>query len=317
MTKILVTGGAGFIGSHLCERLLSEQNSVVCVDDLNDFYSPKIKEKNLEELRKNASFKFYKENILDAGAMDEIIRDEEIDTIVHLAARAGVRPSLSQPALYAKVNVEGTVNLLEAARKNNITNFIFGSSSSVYGINSKVPYTEKDPVEQPISPYAATKRAGELICFTYNHLYGMNISSLRFFTVYGPRQRPEMAIHKFTQLIDEGKEIEVYGDGTTKRDYTYITDIIDGITAAIKKNRGNNIYNLGNSSTVELNQLIKLIEDELGKKAKIRKMPDQPGDVPITYADLMKSKKMLDYQPKVRIEEGIRRFILWFKQQKK
>jgi UDP-glucuronate 4-epimerase len=317
MTKILVTGGAGFIGSHLCERLLSEQNSVVCVDDLNDFYSPKIKEKNLGELRKDKKFKFYKEDILDAGAMDEIIRDEEIDTIIHLAARAGVRPSLQQPALYAKVNVEGTVNLLEAARKNNIKNFIFGSSSSVYGINSKVPYTEKDPVEQPISPYAATKRAGELICFTYNHLYGMNISSLRFFTVYGPRQRPEMAIHKFTQLIDEGKEIEVYGDGTTKRDYTYITDIIDGITATMKKNRGNNIYNLGNSSTVELNQLIKLIEDELGKKAKIRKMPNQPGDVPITYADIMKSKKMLDYQPKVRIEDGIRRFTEWFKQQKK
>lgn len=313
MENILVTGGAGFIGSHLCERLLSEGNGVICLDEFNNFYSPQIKEKNIESCKQNKNFKLYREDILNQKAIEDIIQKEDVDIIVHLAARAGVRPSLKQPALYSRVNVEGTINMLEAARKNDVRSFIFGSSSSVYGINSKIPYSEDDLVEQPISPYASTKRAGELICFTYSHLYGISVSCLRFFTVYGPRQRPEMAIHKFTRLINEGREIEVYGDGTTKRDYTYITDIIDGIMAALKLKPRYEILNLGNSKTVELKKVIALIEKNLGKKAKIRQLPEQLGDVPITYADLTKSKKMLDYEPKIQIEEGIKRFIEWYK----
>ncbi|MBN2013890.1 MAG: GDP-mannose 4,6-dehydratase [Candidatus Altiarchaeota archaeon] len=313
--SVMVTGGAGFIGSHLCERLLEKGEKVVCVDDLNDFYSPKIKKKNLEKSLENKDFRFYEEDILNKEAIEEIVRDEGIEEIVHLAARAGVRPSIKEPILYSKVNIEGTLNLLETARELGIEQFIFGSSSSVYGINSRVPYREDDKVDKPISPYAASKRAGELFCYNYSHLYGIPITCLRFFTVYGPRQRPEMAIHKFTRLIDSGKKIPMYGDGTSKRDYTYIDDIIDGVLSSLEKKFRFEVFNLGNSETVELKHMISLIEENLGKKAEIEQQPEQPGDVPITYADITKAEEMLDYKPKTSIEEGIRRFTEWRRRQ--
>lgn len=308
---IMVTGGAGFIGSHLCEKLLEKGEKVVCVDNLNDFYSPETKKNNIKECLKNKDFRFHREDILNKKAIEEIIKKEGIKKIVHLAARAGVRPSIKEPILYAKVNIEGTLNLLEASR--DIEQFIFGSSSSVYGINSKVPYTEEDKLDKPISPYAASKRAGELFCFNYSHLYRIPISCLRFFTVYGPRQRPEMAIHKFTRLIDKGEKIPVYGDGTSKRDYTFIDDIINGVMASIEKKFRFEVFNLGNSKTVELRYMISLIEKNLGKKADIEQQPEQPGDVPITYADITKAEEMLDYRPETSIEEGIRKFTEWYR----
>jgi len=313
MSRILITGGAGFIGSHLCEKLLRNGNQVFCIDDLNDFYSPAIKRKNLENCMQNKNFRFYKEDILNKREIGKIIKNEEIEKIVHLAARAGVRPSIEQPLLYSEVNVQGTLSLLGITRDSTVEHFIFGSSSSVYGINSRVPFSEDDKLDRPISPYAASKIAGELFCFNYSHLYGIPITCLRFFTVYGPRQRPEMAIHKFTGLIDNGKRIQMYGDGTTKRDYTYITDIIDGIISSLGKRFKFDVFNLGNSRSIELRYLISLIEKNLGKKADIKQLPEQPGDVPITYADILKSKKILKYDPKVSIEEGIRRFTEWFR----
>ncbi len=316
MQTILITGGAGFIGSHLCERLLEDGNKIICVDNLNDFYSPDTKKKNLITLLKNKNFTFYKEDILNKKNIENIIKKEEIEKIIHLAARAGVRPSLKEPTLYSKVNIEGTLNLLEATRNSEIKQFIFGSSSSVYGISSKTPYTEEDCADQPISPYATSKRAGELFCFNYSHLYKIPITCLRFFTVYGPRQRPEMAIHKFTHLINKGEKIPMYGNGKTKRDYTYITDIIDGITSSIEKQFDFEIFNLGNSQTTQLRHLINLIEKNLDKTADIEKLPEQTGDVPITYADINKSKKQLNYNPKIPIEEGIKKFTNWFKSQK-
>lgn len=313
MSRILITGGAGFIGSHLCERLLRNGNQVFCVDDLNDSYSPDIKRKNLGRCMQNKNFRFYKEDILNKRKMEEIIKKEEIEKIVHLAARAGVRPSIKQPLLYSEVNVQGTLNLLEIIKDSGVEHFIFGSSSSVYGINSRIPFSEDDRLDKPISPYAVSKIAGELLCFNYSHLYGIPITCLRFFTVYGPRQRPEMAIHKFTRLIDNGREIPMYGDGTTKRDYTYITDIIDGIISSLRKRFKFEIFNLGSSKPIELRYLISLIEKSLGKKADIKRLPEQPGDVPITCADISKSRRILNYDPKVSIEEGIRRFTEWFR----
>ncbi len=313
MPIILVTGGAGFIGSHLCERLLENGNRVVCVDNLNDFYSPAAKRRNLEDCMQNKNFRFYKGDILNKDRIGGIIRKENIEKIVHLAARAGVRPSIEQPILYSKVNIEGTVNLLEIIRNSRVEHFIFGSSSSVYGINSKIPYSEGDKVDMPISPYATSKIAGELFCFNYSHLYGIPTTCLRFFTVYGPRQRPEMAIHKFTRLIDGGEEVPVYGDGTTRRDYTYITDIIDGIIASLERKFRFEIFNLGNSKPAELGYLISLIEKNLDRKAHIKQLPVQPGDVPVTYADISKPGRMLGYKPRISLEEGIKRFVEWFR----
>jgi len=308
MTRYLVTGGAGFIGSHVCDALLERGDSVICVDNFNTYYNPEVKKDNISSLSDNNNFRMYSADILDLEKMTEIFSREKPDKVIHLAARAGVRPSLEQPGLYADVNIRGLTNMLELSRKFRIQNFIFGSSSSVYGGNTKVPFSETDPVDRPISPYAATKRAGELICHTYNHLYRLNISCLRFFTVYGPRGRPDMAPYLFTKAISEGKEITMYGDGTTKRDYTFITDIVSGILSAADRNSPFEIFNLGNSKTVLLKDLIAAIEDAVGKKAKIRKMPIQPGDVTITYADISKSKNMLGYSPKVSIEEGIKKF---------
>jgi UDP-glucuronate 4-epimerase len=322
--KVLVTGAAGFIGSHLSERLLAEGRSVVGLDNFNDFYDPKIKRNNIKDCLKNKNFHLVEADIRDRNACDKAIGDG-IDIIVHLAARAGVRPSIAQPLLYADVNVNGTVVLLESAKKYKISKFIFGSSSSVYGNNKKVPFSEDDNVDLPISPYAATKKAGELICHAYHHLYGMSVTCLRLFTVYGPRQRPDLAIHKFTRLIEEGKPIPVYGDGTMMRDFTYIDDIIDGTAAAIEKcsgargqgagvrGHGFSIYNLGESRPIMVNDLIVEIEKALGKKAVKEYLPRQPGDVERTYADVTKAVKELGYNPTTTIEVGLAKFVTWLR----
>ncbi|MEE8423729.1 MAG: GDP-mannose 4,6-dehydratase, partial [Thermodesulfobacteriota bacterium] len=310
--NILVTGGAGFIGSHLVEQLIERGDRVIVIDDFNDYYAPAIKEENIRSVVNNSLFKLYRGDIRDGLFIDTVFDENSIDIVCHLAARAGVRPSIQEPILYEEVNCAGTLNILEACKRVGIKNFIFGASSSVYGSNTKVPFSEEDPVEQPISPYASTKRAGELMCYTYSHLYDIPVTALRFFTVYGERQRPEMAISKFTRLIWEGKEIPVFGNGTSKRDYTYISDILQGLIASIDKVSKYEIINLGESRTVELNYLISIIEEKLQKKAIIKRLDDQPGDVPITYADVTKAKRLLGYTPMISIEEGIERFTTWF-----
>jgi UDP-glucuronate 4-epimerase len=314
--NILVTGGAGFIGSHLVDSLLSEVGwNVVVVDDLNDFYSPDIKLANLERAREHPDFAFIQADIRDCEKLREVFDKNEFDCIVHLAARAGVRPSLREPKLYAETNINGTLNLLELARDYEVKQFVFGSSSSVYGINCKVPFSEEDRIQQPISPYASTKAAGELLCHTYSHLYNIRTVCLRFFTVYGARQRPDLAIHKFSRLIAEGKPIQVFGDGMSRRDYTYIDDIIQGVRASIDYRASmHEILNLGESETTELSRLIELLEENLGAKAVIDRQPMQPGDVPITFADISKARKLLGYDPKTKIEDGIPRFVGWFEE---
>jgi len=316
MKNILVTGGAGFIGSHLVDRLLSEGDwRVSVVDDLNDFYDPAIKRANASTHEKNSNYQLFKADIRDQAALRNIFAGNSFDCLVHLAARAGVRPSLHQPQLYAETNINGTLNLLELAREHGIKQFVFGSSSSVYGINANVPFAEDDPTRQPISPYAATKAAGELLCHTYTHLYGIRCICLRFFTVYGPRQRPDLAIHKFARLISEDKPIPVFGDGTTRRDYTFIDDIIAGVRAAIDYDKTDyEVINLGESRTVELRELISLLEKELGKTAQIDRQQLQPGDVPQTFADIAKARRLLGYNPRTQIEEGIHTFVRWFKE---
>ena len=315
MRSILVTGGAGFIGSHLVDRLLSEgYGHVSVVDDFNDFYDPLIKRANVSRHEKDSNYRLFEADIRDKAALRNIFTGNRVDCIVHLAARAGVRPSLAQPLLYAETNINGTLNLLELARDQGIKQFVFGSSSSVYGINAKVPFSEDDPIRQPISPYAATKGAAELLCHTYTHLYGIRSVCLRFFTVYGPRQRPDLAIHKFARLISDGKPIPVFGDGTTRRDYTFIDDIIAGVRAAIDYDKSDyEVINLGESRTVELRELISLLEKELGAIAQIDQQPLQPGDVPQTFADITKARRLLGYNPQTQIEDGIRRFVEWFR----
>ena len=311
--KAIVTGAAGFIGSHLSERLLKDGWTVVGVDNFDNFYDPQVKRGNIKDCLNNKLFKLVEADIRDSAAMDKVT-NEGIDVIVHLAARAGVRPSIAHPALYADVNINGTVTLLEAAKKSNIKKFVFASSSSVYGNNRKVPFSEDDNVDFPISPYAATKKAGELICHTYHHLTGIAMTCLRFFTVYGPRQRPDLAIHKFARLIEDGKPISVYGDGSMMRDFTYIDDIIDGTVGAIDKCEGYNIYNLGESRPVTVNTLISEIEKALGKKAVIERLPLQPGDVERTFADVTKARRDLGYNPNTNISDGLKHFVEWFRQ---
>jgi len=311
--KVLITGAAGFIGSHLCERLLDDEWLVVGVDNFDDFYDPQIKRRNIASCLKNKNFQLVEADIRDSAAMDRTIGDG-IEIIVHLAARAGVRPSIAQPLLYADVNVNGTMVLLEAAKKHKIGKFIFGSSSSVYGNNEKVPFSEDDNVDFPISPYAATKKAGELICHTYHHLYRVSITCLRLFTVYGPRQRPDLAIHKFAKLIEQGKPIPIYGDGTMMRDFTYIDDIIDGTVAAMQKCSDFNIYNLGESRPIAVNDLVTEIEKALGKKAIKKYLPPQPGDVERTYADVTKAVNELGYNPTTTIQTGLAKFVTWLRQ---
>ena len=317
MKRVLVTGGAGFIGSHLSQRLLREGYEVVCLDNFDAFYDPAIKRKNLAEIQAtkgDGEFQLVEGDIRNKGMLEDLFKRSSFDLVIHLAARAGVRPSIQQPLLYEEVNVTGTLNLLEVCREFGVMDLIFGSSSSVYGKNPTVPFTEADRLEAMISPYAVTKRVGELFCYAYHHLYGLNIFCLRFFTVYGPRQRPEMAIHKFTRLIHEGEQIPLFGDGTSRRDYTYIDDIVEGIMGAVRNLGGYEIFNLGESKTIPLRGLVSLLEGALGKKAVVEELPEQPGDVPITYADISKARRLLGYDPQVGIEEGVERFVRWFQE---
>lgn len=309
---ILVTGGAGFIGSHLVDRLLEGGHEIVCLDDFNDFYDPAIKRSNVAVHLASRSYRLIESDIRDTARLADVFSSHPIRRVVHLAARAGVRPSLEQPLLYEDVNIKGTMNLLELAHRHGVEQFIFASSSSVYGANTKVPFSENDRIDRTVSPYAATKYAGELMCHTYHHLYGVPTTCLRFFTVYGPRQRPEMAVHKFTQAIYGGAAIPFFGDGSTARDYTYIDDIIQGVLAAIERPLPFEVFNLGESSVVTLRQLVEAIEDLSGRKAIIKRMPLQPGDVDITYADVSKARQLLGYNPSTPIRDGLAKFIEWF-----
>lgn len=309
---ILVTGGAGFIGSHLCERLLFAGREVLCFDNFNNYYDPQIKEQNIAGATKNISFTLVRGDILDIELLDKVFSQYKPEKIVHLAAIAGVRSSLVSPAMYADVDIKGTINLLEAGKKYKVKQFIFGSSSSVYGINKKVPFSEDDPADFQVSPYAVAKKAGELYYKAYHHLYGIPTTILRFFTVYGPRQRPDMAIHKFTRLMMEGKPVPMFGNGSSERDYTYVDDCVDGIMAAINKPLDFEIINLGNSTMIQLKDLIALIAGKLGKHPEIEQSGDQSGDVPVTCADISKATELLDYRPRVQIGEGIERFVSWY-----
>lgn len=310
--NVLVTGGAGFIGSHLVERLLREGHRVTVLDNFDDFYDPAVKRRNLAGPSAMASFRLVEGDLRDEKLLEKIFKGGEIETVAHLAARAGVRPSIQNPMLYADVNIRGTMTLLEACRKSGISRLVFASSSSVYGNNPKVPFSEDDAVDHPISPYAATKKAGELLCHTYHHLFGMDIACLRYFTVYGPRQRPEMAIHQFTRLIHQGKKICLFGQGNSQRDYTYVDDAIEGTLLALSKRHGYQIYNIGESQTISLLQLVQTIEKLLGQKALLEHLPEQPGDVERTFADIRRAEERLGYHPKVKIEEGLKRFVKWY-----
>lgn len=311
--SVLVTGGAGFIGSHFCERLVREGVQTICLDNFDDFYDPAIKKRNIATLSGSPVFEKVEGDIRDLSLLTDLCNRYQCDSVVHLAARAGVRPSIQLPHLYQDVNVRGTLNILEICREFHIQSLVFASSSSVYGERTRTPFSEDDPADLPVSPYGATKRAGELLCYTYHRLYEIDIACLRFFTAFGPRQRPEMAIHKFTRLIDGGEPVPMYGDGSSMRDYTYIADIIDGLFKALLKNRGYEIYNLGESRTMRLVDLIGMIEKALAKKAIIQELPDQPGDVPITCANISKAREKLGYDPRVDVEEGISRFVKWYR----
>ena len=313
--SILVTGGAGFIGSHLVDRLLEQGERVTVIDNFNDFYDPAIKRSNISSHLDYASYSLVEGDLRDAELVRSTFRSGDFDQVVHLAAMAGVRPSLQNPSLYYEVNLMGSMNLLEAMREFSVGDLIFASSSSVYGNTDKVPFAESDPVDHPISPYAATKKAGELMAHTYHHLYGIKTACLRFFTVYGPRQRPEMAIHKFTNQISRGEEIEVYAEGKSCRDYTYIDDIVDGVMACRAADYDYEVFNLGRSDTVVLSDLIVKIESGLSRKALVRMKPSQPGDVSQTFADITKAKHQLGFSPAVSIDGGLRQFIHWYLQQ--
>ncbi len=315
--NVLVTGGAGFIGGHLCERLLDRGDGVVCVDSFDTFYDPAVKRRTAAALARSPRFRLVEADIRDVDAVARGVGGEGVEMIVHLAARAGVRPSIEDPLLYSRVNVEGTTAMLELARRLGVGSFVFGSSSSVYGNSARAPFREDDAVPFPISPYAATKRAGELLCHTYAHLHGLATVCLRFFTVYGPRQRPDLAIHKFARLLAAGEPIPFFGDGSTRRDYTYVDDIVQGIEGAMAYAAAHpacyEIFNLGESDTVPLARLVELLGAALGVEPVLRRLPAQPGDVEQTYADTGRARSLLGYAPAVRIEEGIPRFVEWFR----
>lgn len=311
--RILITGAAGFIGSNLADDLLEKGFSVMGIDNFDPFYSREIKESNISAARKRRSFKFLEGDIRDAGFLDKCFSEFKPNTIVHLAAKAGVRPSIKDPASYFDVNVNGTLNLLEAMKSNSISRLLFASSSSVYGNNEKVPFAESDNVDFPVSPYAASKKAGELLCHTYHHLYNLDIFCLRFFTVYGPRQRPDLAINKFTRAMLNNEPITLFGDGSSSRDYTYISDIVHGIEKAMDNLKGFDIFNLGESDAISLSKLVSLLEKGIGKNADISYLPVQDGDVFRTFADITRAKSMLGYNPVVNIEEGIRNYVRWVK----
>jgi len=309
--RILVTGGAGFIGSHLVERLLATGHTVAILDDFNDFYDPQIKHANIAGFAKNVAV--HQHDLRDDESVRNLFRREKFEVIAHLAARAGVRPSIHHPQLYYDTNVTGTLHLLEAARMTGVERFIFASSSSVYGASKIVPFSEDQRLTKTLSPYAATKIAGEFLCSTYSHLYELRIVALRYFTVYGPRQRPDLAIHQFTRRIHAGQPIEQFGDGTTRRDYTHIDDVIQGTMAALEYEGPRfDIFNLGESATIQLKDLIVAIENALGKKAKINQLPEQPGDMPLTCADISKARNLLGYNPTTQLREGLPGFIDWF-----
>lgn len=311
--KFLVTGGAGFIGSHLLEALLARGCAVAALDNYDDFYSPAIKRRNLEEVARRGEVQVFEADIRDQAALRKAFDEAKPEVVIHLAARAGVRPSIEQPELYAAVNVDGTVNLLTLARDFALKKFVFISSSSIYGATAQVPFVEDHVEMRPVSPYAATKLAGELLCYTYSHLYQIPIVCLRLFTVFGPRQRPDLAIHKFAALIEQGKPIPLFGDGSSSRDYTFVDDIVEGILAAADFETHYDIFNLGNSHPVKLSELVEHLEKALGKKARVNSLPPQPGDVPITWADISKAHRLLGYRPKTSLPEGIERFIAWMR----
>ena len=310
--RVLVTGGAGFIGSHVCEALLARGDELVVLDDFDDFYDPRLKRANAALLK---GARIVEGDIRDRALLAKLFAEGRFEAVIHLAARAGVRPSLSDPLLYEDVNVRGTLALLEELKARPKTRFVFASSSSVYGANDKLPYSETDDIHQPVSPYAATKRAGELFSWTYHHLYGIPVTCLRFFTVYGPRQRPEMAIHKFVRAVHEGKPIPFFGDGSTRRDYTYVADIVDGVVRALDRCAGYEIYNLGESRTVSLSELVEAIGAACGRKVLLDRQPMQPGDVLVTYADVSKARAQLGYAPCTAIEQGLARFVEWYRAQ--
>jgi UDP-glucuronate 4-epimerase len=309
--KVLITGGAGFIGSHLSQALIGQGHRVSIVDELNDFYDPALKLANLQEIRSTGAVSFHQADISDEERIPAILAAEQPDAIVHLAARAGVRPSLEQPLLYERANVHGTMVLLEACRRLGIRKFVFASSSSIYGIANRVPFSEEDHLNLPISPYAATKIAGEKICYTYAHLFDLRVVCLRFFTVYGPRQRPDLAIRKFIESIAAGRPIQVFGDGTSGRDYTYVADTVSGIVGALGHDCRFDVFNLGNSHPVSLNEMIATIETAVGRPAVRVACGEQPGDVPITFADIGKAQRVLGYSPKTSFVDGIRKFVDW------
>jgi UDP-glucuronate 4-epimerase len=312
---VLITGGAGFIGSHLIDKLVERGEKVVCLDNFDPYYDPNLKRKNIKHHLSNKNFKLVEADVRDQKILRKIFEKNKIEKVVHLAAKVGVRPSIRDPLVYEDVNVRGTLNLLETCKEQKLENFVFGSSSSVYGDVKKLPAAEDD-VLNPISPYGASKRTCELYCRTYSSLHDIPIVCLRFFTAYGPRQRPDMAIHKFTRLMSEDKEIEMYGDGSSKRDYTYIDDIVKGTLSALDRKFDFEIFNLGSSRSVELRHLISILEEKLGKKANIKRLPEQPGDVSTTCADISKARRLLGYDPKTSIGDGIENFVKWYKQSK-
>jgi UDP-glucuronate 4-epimerase len=312
--KLLITGGAGFIGSHLTEALVARGDEVVILDEFNDYYNPAIKRRNLAAVRDDRAVTVIEGDIRDMELLKRIFDKHSFDVVVHLAARAGVRPSLEDPLLYGEVNFRGTLNILETMRSHGLRRLVFASSSSVYGNPEESPFKEEARIDKPISPYAATKAAGELLCFNYFHLFRISTNALRFFTVYGPRQRPDMAIHKFTALIDQGKPLPFYGDGSTERDYTFYRDIIAGIIASIDRDLGFEIFNLGESRTTTLSELVGLIEANVGKKAILDRQPMQPGDVLRTCADVSKARRLLGYNPTTSMEEGVRAFVAWYRE---
>ncbi len=318
--KVLVTGGAGFIGSHVCERLIERGDSLVIVDSFDPFYDPAIKRRNIDAILRNGNARLVEGDIADLDGLERAIGDDKIDAVVHLAARAGVRPSLERPLDYARTNVEGTVALLELARKRGIRPFLFGSSSSVYGDSTPAPFVESEPASDPISPYAATKRAGELLCRSHAHLFGLTVICLRLFTAYGPRQRPDLAIHKFTKLLTAGRPVPFYGDGSTERDYTYVADIVQGIERALDWAIASppgafEIVNLGESETTSLSELVAMIAQALEVDPQLDRQPSQPGDVQRTFASVDKAKALLGYDPQTSMEQGIAKFVEWFRAQ--
>ena len=313
MATVLVTGGAGFIGSHLCEHLLRQRHRVVIIDNFDDFYDPRLKRANLDEIKSSGNYELFEVDIRNPGCVLEVFETARPDAVVHLAARAGVRPSLLQPELYVSTNIDGTLNLLESSRKSGVQRFVFASSSSVYGQANRVPFSEDDVITRPLSIYAATKVSGEALAFSYAHLYQLPVIGLRIFTAFGPRQRPDLAVRKFAQLIEAGREVPIFGDGSMQRDYTYVDDVVSAIGRALEYRGPFDIFNLGNSRTVRLDYMVEVLEKALGRPAKRKFLPLQRGDMLVTYADLTKSRKLLGYDPQISFEDGIQRFVDWLR----